>query len=84
MIVLCLLVEVAAVVLLARLAMSWVPVRQDGMLASVNRALWVATEPVLEPVRSVLRPVQVGAMAVDLSPLVVLLALVLLTGFVCG
>lgn len=80
---LCLAIQLYTLVLFARLLLSWFPIPPDGALATVNRGLWAATEPVLAPIRSLVRPVQVGAMAVDLSPLLLLLGLFLLSSVLC-
>ena len=80
---LCLVIQIYTLVLFARLLLSWFPIPADGALASVNRGLWAATEPVLAPIRAVVRPVQVGAMAIDLSPLLLLVALFLLSSLAC-
>ena len=80
---LCLVIQIYTLVLFARLLLSWFPIPSQGLVASVNRGLWAATEPVLAPIRAVVRPVQVGAMAIDLSPLLLLLGLFLLSSLIC-
>lgn len=79
----CLLLQLFMYVLFARMILSWFPMPPDGFLASVNRALFTVTEPVLGPVRSVVPPVRTGAMAFDLSPVIVFVAIILLTGWIC-
>lgn len=53
------------------------PVRR--VYDAIDRAI----RPVLSPIRSVLPPVRAGAMALDLSPLVLMLIIAVLRGFVC-
>jgi len=65
----------AMLVLFAAVVTSWFPVQPGTAMESVARGLRTATEPVLTPLRSVLPQPRVGGGAVDLSPLVVLLAL---------
>jgi YggT family protein len=67
-----LLIELWLLVLIARALLSWFPPGNEGM-ERVNRVLAMLTEPVLRPVRSVIRPVRVGGANLDLSILVVFL-----------
>jgi YggT family protein len=66
--------------LLARIVLSWFP-STGGALDGVQRVLFRITEPVLAPLRAVLPPVRMGAMALDLSPIVVFIVLQLLIGY---
>jgi YggT family protein len=83
MAIICLLLQLFTLVLFARMILSWFPAPSDGPLAAVNRALFAVTEPVLAPVRSVVPPVRTGAMAFDLSPIIVFVAIILISGWVC-
>jgi uncharacterized protein YggT (Ycf19 family) len=74
------LVQVCSLVVVARLVLGWFTPPIAGPVASVHRGIVAATEPVLVPVRQIVRPVQIGASALDLSPVVVLLLLQLLGG----
>jgi YggT family protein len=53
-------------------------------MASVVRILYSLTEPVLGPLRAILPPVRMGGMALDLSPLVLLLGLEVAIAFLGG
>lgn len=64
--------------LLGRIVLSWFPISGDGPMAAIQRFLYVITEPILGPLRAVLPPVRMGAMALDLSPLIVLIVLELI------
>lgn len=83
MAIICLLLQLFTFVLFARMLLSWFPMPADGALGSVNRALLAVTEPVLAPVRSVVPPVRTGAMAFDLSPIIVFVAIIVLSAWVC-
>ena len=83
MAIICLLLQLFTLVLFARMLLSWFPMPDDGILASVNRALFAVTEPVLGPVRSVVPPVRTGAMAFDLSPIIVFVGIILVSAWVC-
>lgn len=83
--IICLLLQLYLLVLLARIVLSWFPVADAGPVASIQRFLFTLTEPILGPLRSVLPPVRLGSVALDLSPLVVLLGInVLLAWIGCG
>jgi YggT family protein len=66
------LVEIWLLALIARALLSWFQTGGEG-LARVNHVLAVVTEPVLKPVRSVIKPIRVGGTYLDLSILVVFL-----------
>jgi len=53
-------------------------------LAIVYGILYDLTEPVLRPIRRLLPPLRVGAVALDLSPLIVFVLIALLRNFVLG
>jgi YggT family protein len=76
------LLQLYLLALLARIILSWFPIRDSGPMASVVRFLYAITEPVLAPLRAVLPPVRMGAMALDLSPLVLLIGLQILISFI--
>jgi YggT family protein len=83
----CLILDLATLFLIAWVILSYVvnfgrlswghPVRTiyDGMSRAVN--------PVLVPIRRILPPVRVGAMGLDLSPMVLFFAIIILNSFVC-
>lgn len=61
--------------LLGRIVLSWFPSSGPGPLESIRRVLFMVTEPVLGPIRRLLPMVRIGGMALDLSPLVVFIAI---------
>jgi YggT family protein len=73
--------QIYLLILLGRIVLSWFPPPQRGLMVSVQRFLYAVTEPVLAPLRAILPPVQLGGMALDLSPTVLILGIVVLTGF---
>ena len=44
-------------------------------MAAIARVFYALTEPVLAPIRSVIPPVQMGGMGLDLSPMIVFFAI---------
>ena len=68
------LLEAYLVVILIRVVFSWVSPFPTN---PVSRLAWQLTEPVLAPIRRTLPPMS----GIDLSPLVVWLAVIILLGF---
>jgi len=69
------LLQAYVIILFARIILSWFPITPGTPMASVARVLYSLTEPVLAPIRRVLPPLRMGGMGLDLSPIVVLLGL---------
>ena len=44
--------------------------------------LYAVTEPVLAPIRAMLPPMRMGGMGLDLSPMIVMLVIIVLLGFI--
>ncbi|GIU83306.1 MAG: hypothetical protein KatS3mg008_0081 [Acidimicrobiales bacterium] len=78
----CLLLQAYTFILLVRIVLSWFPL-SGGAIVQVYDLLRSLTEPVLAPLRRVLPPVRMGAVALDLSPIVVFLVLQVLSGAFC-
>lgn len=66
--------EAYLIVILVRVVFSWISPFPTN---PVSRLAWALTEPVLAPIRRALPPMS----GIDLSPLVVWLAVILLLGF---
>ena len=80
----CSLLQLYILVLLIRVVMSWFPISPHGAGATLAGFLYLVTDPVLVPLRRLLPPVRLGAMAVDLSPVVAFFGISLLMGLLCG
>jgi YggT family protein len=65
------LIDLYSLVVLAAVILSWVPLDRRNPLVTITHAL---TEPVLAPIRNVIPPMA----GLDLSPMVLLIALQLL------
>ncbi|MDQ3573632.1 MAG: YggT family protein [Actinomycetota bacterium] len=72
---LCLAAQAYVFVLFGRIILSWFPVSPGTPMASVFSVLYTLTEPVLGPLRRVLPPVGMGGMGLDLSPMIVSVAI---------
>ena len=80
----CFALQVYWIVVVARIVMEWIPVSYDHPLARVRSMLRAATEPILGPLRSMLPPVRLGGVGLDLSPIILLVSLSLITGALCN
>ncbi len=80
--VLCIALTVFLVVLLVRAVLSFVTAMPEP-LAPFARWVTAVTDPVLSPLRRRMPPAQVGAVAFDLSFLVVIVLLTILRSFFC-
>lgn len=74
MTILCTLVNVYIFIIFGRIILSWFP-RSSGVLGTIGDVFFGLTEPVLGPVRRVMPMIAMGGMGLDLSPIIVLLAL---------
>jgi YggT family protein len=81
--VICFLLTIYWVILFARILLSWFPAPMSG----IGRTLWDLvhdlTEPVLRLVRGLLPPVRMGTMGLDLSPIIVFIALFAVREGIC-
>jgi YggT family protein len=75
-----LVLQLFLLALLARIVLSWFPAT-GGALDGVQRVLLRITEPVLAPIRSVLPPVRLGGMGLDLSPMIVIVVISVVIGY---
>jgi YggT family protein len=73
--IICILLTVYWVILFARILLSWFPPPMSGILRTLWDVVHDLTEPVLRLVRGLLPPVRMGAMGLDLSPIIVFIAL---------
>jgi YggT family protein len=55
----------------------------DHPVRRLYDALSRLVEPVMRPIRSVIPPLRIGGAALDLSPVIVILAIGLLRGLIC-
>lgn len=83
MYLICWLIGAYMIVVLLRIVLSWFPISAGSPMVPVARVLSALTDPVLEPLRRAIPPVRMGAMALDLSPLVLILGLSILRGLIC-
>jgi len=74
----CTLLGIYSWIIFARILMSWVRVEPGTGMASVYSVLYNLTEPVLGPIRSVIPPMRMGVAALDLSPILVFVLILII------
>jgi YggT family protein len=70
-----LIFSLAELILLVRIVISWLPVNRDNQIVEL---LYKVTEPVLSPIRDLIRRIAGQALPIDFSPIVALLLLAIL------
>lgn len=80
MIIVCYALQVFVILIFVRIILSWFPA-SDGWFMTVQRFTFTATEWAMGPLRRVIPPVRLGAAALDLSPLILLIGVTLLRAF---
>ncbi len=71
---LCTITQLYIYVIIGRILLSWFPV-SGGVLEGIDTFLRMLTEPILGPMRRAIPPVRLGAMALDLSPMILILVI---------
>ncbi len=66
-------------VLVVRVVLSYIPASPGSALVPITRFFEMITEPVLRPVRHFVPPLRVGGAAVDLSPIIVWVLILILS-----
>ena len=84
MFIICTLLQLYLVAIFVRIVLSWFPLDPDGFMATGAGFLFVLTDPLLGPLRRALPAVRLGSVALDLSPIVVIIGIQILTGILCS
>lgn len=81
---LCLILQMFLVLIFVRIVLSWFP-STGGLVDQINRIVIGATEWAMAPLRRIIPPVRLGAAALDLSPIVIIIGIGLLSSVLgCG
>lgn len=67
-----------------RIILSWFPLDPNGFGATIAGFLYMVTDPILGPLRRNIPPVRLGAVALDLSPIIVIFGIGILRSNICG
>lgn len=78
----CLVLQVYYLILIVRIVLSWVPSVPEPV-RPLARAVRAVTDPLLIPLRGLVPGIRMGAMALDVSPILLFLAIVILQNWVC-
>ena len=81
--ILCILLTVYWFILFARIIASWIRPPMEGPLRTVWTVLYDLTDPVLRPLRNLIPPIRMGAMALDVSPILVFVIIGVLQRVTC-
>lgn len=81
--IICWILQIYFLAVLAWVVLSWVQVSSTHPLGRVQVFLDRIIYPVILPLRRVLPPLRLSGMALDLSPLVLMLGINLLRRFIC-
>ncbi len=79
----CQLLDLVVWVILIWVVLSWIPTTTGHPLHSAKEILNRVLHPLLRPFRSFLPPVRIGTVGVDLSPVALLIAVMLLERIIC-
>ncbi|MTA64429.1 MAG: YggT family protein [Actinobacteria bacterium] len=78
----CIALQLFMILIFARVILSWFP-PTGGVIDQIQNLVITATEWIMGPLRRVIPPVRLGAAALDLSPLIVLLGITVLRSILC-
>jgi YggT family protein len=78
----CIVLQVYYLILIVRIVLSWVPSVPEP-IRPLARGVRAVTDPLLIPLRGLLPSIRMGAMALDVSPILLFLAIVILQSLVC-
>ena len=76
----CLILNLFWLLVLARMVMSWVRISPGTAVASIYSVVFNITEPVLGPLRRMIPPVRMGISAIDVSPIIVIVVIIIICG----
>ncbi len=82
MFLICWILQAYYLILIVRIILSWVPNPPSPVLP-IARGVSALTDPLLAPLRGLLPPVRMGAVALDLSPIVLFFIIIILQGLFC-
>ena len=80
--IICRVLQLYLIILLVRVVLSWVPSLPEP-IRPLERGVRAITEPVVAPLRQVLPPAQIGAVAIDLSFIVLFFLISILQSLLC-
>ncbi len=79
----CIALQLYALAVVARIVLSWVRVPSDHAVGRINSLLSVIVDPPLRVIRGVVPEIPIGSARLDLSPMILLLAAILVRQVIC-
>ena len=83
MAIVCVLLQLYLIAIFVRIVLSWFPLDPNGFMATVAGFLYMVTDPVLGPLRRAIPGLRLGSVALDLSPIIVIIGINILRGIIC-
>jgi YggT family protein len=80
--IVCLALQLFVILIFVRIVLSWFP-PTGGFIDQLQRVVFTATEWAMGPLRRLIPPVRLGAAALDLSPMVLLLGIIVIQNLIC-
>jgi YggT family protein len=80
MAIICVALQLYLIAIFVRIVLSWFPLDPNGLMATVAGFLYMVTDPVLGPLRRAIPPLRLGSVLLDLSPIIVIIGISVLTG----
>lgn len=71
------------IVLFVRAVLSWFPATPGGAMGPVRSFVFTLTEPVLGPLRRTIPPIRIGSIYLDVSFIVAILGISVLSSLIC-
>jgi YggT family protein len=81
--ILCIALQLYVIVLIVRIILSYITHLPEPVLP-LARGVRAVTDPLLVPLRNLIPPVQIGAGALDLSPMVLFFGILLVRSLLCS
>ncbi len=81
--IVCTLIQLYSAAVFVRILLEWIRVPSDHVVGRIRSVLAGLVDPVLRPLRRIIPPVRMGAVALDMSPLVLLVGLLIISSIIC-
>jgi len=81
--IICILLFVYWIIMLVRIISSWFPIPVSGPIRRIMDLVYALTEPVMRPLRNMIPPLRMGAIALDLSPIIIFIVIGVLQQTLC-
>ena len=80
--IICITLTLYLIAIFARILLSWFPLDPNGFWATFAGFLYLITDPVLGPLRRAVPSLRIGSVALDLSPIIVIIGIQVLSSVI--